>query len=145
MQLEATCLSRWERKRERERERERVERERERERVKLTFGVSWSIALILTCWGISFVQVSSWRLWISAGRIPAQCQASPGEPSFVFALLKCVGFTCTINTRAWAFISWEKLRQYKTRAAGEGFMPRLFPADKREGEGFVVLMIYSRT
>ena len=32
-----------------------------------------------------------------------------------------------------------------TRAAGEGFMPTLFPADKREGEGFIVLMIYSRT
>ena len=30
-------------------------------------------------------------------------------------------------------------------AADEGFMPRLFPADKREGEGFFVLMIYSRT
>ena len=38
-----------------------------------------------------------------------------------------------------------KLRQYETRAAGEGFMPRLFPANKREGEGFVVLTIYSRT
>ena len=39
----------------------------------------------------------------------------------------------------------KKLRQYKTRAAGEGFMPRLFPADKREGEGFIVLIIYSWT
>ena len=35
--------------------------------------------------------------------------------------------------------------QYKTRAAGEGFKPRLCPADKREGEGFIVLMIYSKT
>ena len=25
------------------------------------------------------------------------------------------------------------------------YMPRLFPANKREGEGFIVLMIYSRT
>ena len=33
------------------------------------------------------------------------------------------------------------LRQYKTRAAREGFMPRLFPADKREVEGFNVLLI----
>ena len=24
-------------------------------------------------------------------------------------------------------------------------MPGIFPADKREGEGFIVLMIYSRT
>ena len=38
----------------------------------------------------------------------------------------------------------KKLRQYKTWAAGEGFMPRLFPADKREAEGFIVLMIHSR-
>ena len=35
---------------------------------------------------------------------------------------------------------------YKTQASGEGFiMPRLFPADKRECEGFIVVAIYFRT
>ena len=55
-------------------------------------------------------------------------------------------FMYTINVEPERLWTEKKLRQYKTRAAGEGFMPRLFLADKREGEGFIVLMmVYSRT